>query len=467
MAGKYKGRRAISLSAAAAPPPEQKKPLWPLVVWAAVLLAVGFAGIFLLRGYRLAAERSRPELFMEEFLTEYTAEELLDAAAKHPDFAVTRFEDPEEIFTAFRALLPLQGRLRCERELVERDSAIFTVYAGEVKLCRVSLLPGTKNLGFGRHDWQLDRISTGELAPQLQAVTAEISCLPGEQVRLNGLRLSDREVTDPAVSPPDLTEVERRGENMPQLIRYTVGPLYGSIHVTDGEGREYAPRLLGDTLRYELLPEERYSLSITALRGMTVSVNGSPLLPEDISSGDLGILEGYADGQMKLEYYHFDGLYRKPEVTATDALGRTLRPLHPREESYVFLGGSEEGSEELAAEAEAYFTAYMDYVAMPGGAQYSQLLYRIQPGSRLYSYVAQSTQAMIWAPLTRMTYEDLRVDNVRRLGEDCFFCTVEFSADMTSSYWRGVETYPVSNAYELVFVLQDGRWLCAAMGEVK
>ena len=99
--------------------------------------------------------------------------------------------------------------------------------------------------------------------------------------------------------------------------------------------------------------------------------------------------------------------------------------------------------------------------------QYNALLARIQPGTRLYTYVAQATDGMIWAPVCRFDEQTIRVDNARRVGEDCFFCTAELSAEVTAGYWAGPQVFTVSRCYQLAFVKENGAWLCAAMADVQ
>ena len=109
----------------------------------------------------------------------------------------------------------------------------------------------------------------------------------------------------------------------------------------------------------------------------------------------------------------------------------------------------------------------MDYSAHSYEAtRFYNLIGRILPGTELYSYVMNSTEAMYWASGTSTEYKDLRYDHFHKISDTCYSCTVLYSADMTATTWHEKYTYSLDNAYELVFISTGGQWFAAAMNVI-
>ena len=118
--------------------------------------------------------------------------------------------------------------------------------------------------------------------------------------------------------------------------------------------------------------------------------------------------------------------------------------------------------------AEDYFNAYMAYSSSTGSRHtaYRELLGRILPDTELYRYVQASTDGMYWASKTEIDYQELSFDHFHALSEDCVFCTVSFSADMTANTWYSELNYDMRSGYQLLLVCVDGQWLAAAQANL-
>ena len=117
--------------------------------------------------------------------------------------------------------------------------------------------------------------------------------------------------------------------------------------------------------------------------------------------------------------------------------------------------------------ADGYFRAYVDYTTKPfDGGIYYKLLTATLSGTQLQVYIAQSNAAMKWAASSTVENMELRCDNLHRIGESCYTCTVEFALDKTASTWVEDVSSSERNAEQLVFVRRGQYWYAAAMSMI-
>ena len=463
-------------------PQKPSKRLWPrfLCAWAAVLLLAGVIGCFLFYQYLGIYEVTRAETRMDELMELMSAEDWLDKAAENLDFTVSEYEDADALFAAYRASLTTTEPLtyRSEKSGSDSEHAIFYVRSGPSNLARVELASSDKRLPFGRHTWKLTRISSGDILPNLRSAAVEVTAFRGQEIRLNERLLGDDCVTDKAVEIENLSDIESRMDETPQLVRYKVSPLYGEIHVT-ADGRELAAEKQGKTLRYTSLTEPTGSLTVIAPEGIRVTVGGVELGKKDVSDSSFALLEGLGDYTGKAAYktnvYRFTGLYTEPEVLAFDEAGNALTPIMSGEKVYHFFYPSDTAADEAEQEeldhlrelAEGYFGTYVDYTTKPfdAGIHY-RLVSATLAGSQLQSYIAESTATMKWAASSTVENRELRYDNFHRIGDNCYTCTVEFALDKTASTWAEDVNSSEQNAEQLVFVRIGMQWFAAAMAVI-
>ena len=246
--------------------------------------------------------------------------------------------------------------------------------------------------------------------------------------------------------------------------------LYGAVTVTDRNGRALSPlREEPGTVRYVLAPETLYELTVRAPEGAAVLVNGAALDAREAAVEADPILDGldaYTGGEApKLLAWHYEGLYAEPVVTATDASGQAMRALIGERGDWRFFP---ESDAELQAEVEPrvrdFFDWYFEYAGSAYNVyRYNALLNAILPESELYAYVRDSAEGMVWASATEIQYDELVFDHFRRVGENCFTCTVKCKASLSSTSWYESHTYEMESSYELAFVHQGWNWYAAAM----
>ena len=467
------------------PEAEPEKPgrrrCWPrfLLFWAALLVIAGLIGCFLFYQYLGIYEVPRPEILMDELMTLMSADDWLEKAGKELDFELTEFEDAHALYAVYRSSLTTDQELtyRSEKGETDGEHAVFIVRCGPSNLCRVELVSDGRRLPFGRHGWSLGRISSGDIIRNLRSTTAEITALAGQEITLNDRPVDESFLADEAVPIENLSDIESRMDTVPVLRRYKVGPLYGEIHVSV-DGKELLPEQKGRTLRYLSVTEGTGSLTIRAPEDLRVTVGGAELNRKDASERSLALLEGLEDYTGDAAYltntYRFTGLYTEPEVLAYDAKGRELRPIMTAGNCYNFFHPSDEAADEadeaelahLWELAEGFFGDYVNYTTKPfDGNLYYKLLNCTLSGSQLKAYIAQSNATMKWAAHST-TEQTLHYDNLHRIGDACYTCTVEFELDKTSSTWVEEVSSTEENAEQLVFARVGKYWFAAAMSMI-
>ena len=259
----------------AAPSQEKKKEkrIWPLFLtcWAAVLLVVGLIACGMLYQFLNIYEVTRPETLMDEMMDLMEAEDWLNKAEKNLDFELSEFEDAQALYSEYRASLTTDQPLsyRSEKKATDSDHAVFVVRSGPSNLCTVELVPGERKLPFGRHDWKLGRISSGDITKTLRSATVEVTALAGQEICINDIPVSPAYLSDKPVEIEDLTDIESRMDEVPTMLAYRVGPVYGEIHVS-ADGKELAAEKSGRMLRYHAATQGTNSLTIRAPQGIRI-----------------------------------------------------------------------------------------------------------------------------------------------------------------------------------------------------
>lgn len=412
---------------------------------------------------------------MDDFLERNDAESLLQSARGNVKLNLTEFENEDELYSSYLEAIDTSRPLTYRNSLSESDGGhlAYIVRSGAYNLCTVILEPQGKSPGFGRSYWAVSEIRSAPITDILPSVTVSIEALSGQQAYLNGVPVSDQYLINDSLPISNLGSLEARMENTPTAFQYSIGPVYGDVRVTDGDGHSYAPDYSSDssTLYYRLSKGSN-TLTVQAPEGISVVVNGVPLSPSDITSVSDGILSGLqylaGDPEYLLNTYHFENLYTEPEVQAIGPDGSMLTPLMADENSYLFFFPTDvPDSDDLLAVADRYFSSYIRYTSMRyDDSLYWDLINQVMPGTSLYNYISTTRDTMYWAGYSQDTPE-LSFDNFHRLNEFCFVCTVTYNVDRTSTYWHEEVSAVQSGSYELAFISTYGTWYAAAMNLIQ
>ena len=443
-----------------------------LLIWALILLLLGAAGCFILYRYLGVYEITRPEPILDAYLQNTSASELMRLAQENINLKLTEFEDPEALYGAYLQTIDTNRSLtyRSDGKNSTDERLSYVVYSGPNALCSVLLTPDGTKPGFGRHVWSVSEITSAPITDILPSLQVVVDATAGTELLLNGKPLSESYISARDISIPDLSRFESGMNPVPSFIRYEVGPLYGEVNLTDNTGRTLSPESgqQSGTLHY-YASSGAESITSRAPEDIKVFVNGIELSSMDISSADMGVLaelDAYTKGESVLtNTYRLEGLYLSPTITGKDPDGNELLPVVSAGDTFTFFHSNDPAVEDiLRPVAERFFSAYMEYSAHSWEAsRFYNLISQILPGTELYNYVMNSTEAMYWASRTQTEYRDLRYEHFHRVSDTCYTCTVLYNADMTATTWHEQYTYSLENAYELVFVSSAGMWFAAAM----
>ena len=456
---------------------EGKRKNWlkGLVIWACVLLLLGAAACAVFYRYAQIYEISRPELVMDELLEQMTEEEFLTEARNAISLDITEFEDAETLFDDYYQSADLSGKLSYRSALASTsaDQAVFTVRDGIHNICTVTLVPKS-NLGFGRHEWQLGEISSANFLQNLASTEVILEAPSDTELYVNGVQVSSAYLVSTGNTCPIEDSVESKFSSDIEFAQYNIGKLYGEISARNGEGDVLTLSADSTESRLRFIDESTatITLSVSAPEDVRISLNGYTLTEEDVASRSLGILENLSDTVAEAAYltntYSFSGLYAMPQVTATDADGNLLEPIVVGEGEFHYFHANDPTLEAEAKEtAESFFDAYTAYCSTKYDATlYQRIINRVARHSTLYEYFANSYDVMLWATSTQTEYNELTFGNFSYVGEDCYVCTVQYQADLTSTSWYEEYSYGVQNAYEIAFVRSDSKWLAAEMTSI-
>lgn len=446
-----------------------------VMVYSLIILLVGSVGLVVLYRYLDAYEQSRPAHVLDEYIALKSEDDWLALLLRDPGIEVTEFEDAEAIVTGYFDDA-CRGKAVTWREATGVSTAkepVFTVKAGSADVARVTLEPD-RSLSFGLNTWKLGEETGYISASSLASVSVSIEAPSDEQLSLNGVPVSESYLTDHDIPVGELKAPENRYSDPPHRVCYTVPGLYGDLTVTRADGTELHPQTestMGGNVLYSAEQSELYSFSVTAPAVVTVSVCGTELTEEEESGRDLGILKGlekyFGSADPTTVTYSASGLYRKPEFTAEAPVGMEIEQYTAEDGSVSYVLKGDEGLKStMQSTAEEFFELYLSY-GLGGDYAFLQLMNHILPGTELYTYVQQSTDAMYWASNTKLDYTDKTYGNFVSWGENCFTCRVSYQATANATAWHESYNYDLDECYDMAFVREGGVWLCAAMQSAK
>ena len=438
-----------------------------LVLYAVVWLLFASLGCAAFYKYLRVYEQALPEHVMDSLMETTAPETWLGYVKASIESESGEFDDAAALYEEYESVL-LAGKSFSYRRAPESraDAPKFIVRCGGVDVCTVSLSEKPdSDLGFGRHLWQVGDIAPCEALGNLRSTAVEITALAGEAVYINGIPLTDAQIAETGLALPDMPAIESRFTAAPALTRYA-------------------------------LPLPRYSVSITAPSDVTVTLCGAVLTLDDAESSDRGILRGLenytGDQAFDTVRWSFDGLYSLPDVQATAADGTALSPLVGKNGQLMFFHPNNASLQSAVEDRVRYFfNRYIDYssrsfqgnlaltredvendeiemnpATRASMRRYYGLLDCIMWTTDLYRYIQESTDAMIWASATSVSYDELTFTDFSFVGANCFVCTIRYKADFTANAWQEQKNYNMQNAYELAFVRSNGTWYAAAMDAV-
>ena len=444
-----------------------------LIIWAAVLLIVGAATCIVLYRYAAVYEVTRPELPMEEMISSMSRDEWLDLAAPSANNYVSEFEDGDALFRNYYNSALRDKDLSYRKSIAGSDetTSTFVVMAKNTNLYNVVFKArDDKFAGFGRHYWKLDSVTVCDFTSNLEHISVEVNAPEGVVLSINGVPVSDDYYTG-NIPVPGVSELEARFVPAPAFKCCSVSPLYGSVTVTDDKGRELHPEFdeASDTYRYYYTYDEVYSFVVEAPEDVRIVVCGAELLPQDVTSSGSGVFGSFTKytggSEWKTVEYSHGGIYTEPEIKAYDGNGTELVPVITDTGKFIFFHANDEQlKNEMYDVVDTYFTRYMEYSSSQLRLQSMRdLLNCTLGGTRLNRYIRESAEGMYWASNTEVEYDELDYSDFCRVGDNAFYCTIQYKANFTAQSWYEKYSYGMKNGYEMLFVKDGKNWYAAEM----
>jgi len=337
-------------------------------------------------------------------------------------------------------------------ELYTEEVPTYNVCFGGIDACTVSLKKG-KELSFGCHEWQIDRIALGESKLCVYApATAEI-CVGGEDI-------SGRCLMQENAQELSLGLFDANREDIDGLARYQLETVYDIEDVTVRDsGGNLLELSYSSGLSYYYAPFMS-DYRIVAPTDCTVTVNGIVLTSENarMETGgyeDFDGIEAYVRAVPTQTVYTIEGLIMPPEILVQADNGDILEAVVDGTD-YLYDALPEEIPGQLSDYVLTVFDAYIAYSGNRNNnfaANYSRYLSYLAPGSEAVDRARQAQRSLKWIAGRDTKLQSAQIKAYIPYSEDLFTCQIDFTM-------AGDEKED-ANTYLFVFVKYNGVWKVA------
>ena len=363
---------------------------------------------------------------------------------------VSEFEDRDEVFNDLfdAAVSGSEFRFAENSEKSSVQEAVYLLCAGDRALAELTLR-------WEDGAWQWVGTAMDETMLPGERRTLSLTVPAGAAVTVNSLPVDPRYAAE-ELDYEDITDLEKRFENVPTLVRYEIPGLYRNADVA-AEGQVL---LSSDGEAYRFAPPEgnSHSFRVLAPEDCSVTVNGALLTRED--SSDRIPMPVSVDVPEELQnflptslLYAFDGLYSVPEITVTDPGGLPLTGELRSDGTVVYAHIIDAApEEELSAMVENYMNAvcrfgvslaYLDTINM-----------YVDWNSELGQFYQLAQPSLGWILGTGLDIHKIWSDSYITLGNDACLCSAHCQC-ATTNYYR---TDELDLCYRLLCVRTQNGW---------
>lgn len=439
-------------------------------VYTLVLLLIGIASCTVLYLYLDAYEKSQHAHVMDDLMENTSDAQWKSYVMGADSMSFSSFDDQSAILSNYYDTSCLKDPSYSEAVSVStKEAPVYNIKSGSAYMCRV-FLAQDEDLAFGFNTWKVARIEPYIPMTSFASTTIHVEVPDSETVLVNGIVLGEEQILM-EMPYEDLNELESHYDIVPHKVIYEVSDLYGSIIVTKADGTEMHPQSETDeygAIFYQEV-EGTYDIHITAPSNVSLLCCGVPIDSSFITATHKGFLQGYTaytngyDGSVV--EYTLTGLHRAPELTEAYSGNVEKQILENGDVVYAYVN-DEDLQDDCEYIVDRFFSSYIWYGAGYESEYYSLLSY-ILPDTSLYTYVEDSTAAMIWASDTSVDFDYLEYTDFIQWSDNCFSCRAAYSATMSAQAWYESYSYDLENAYDLIFIKQNGQWLAASMAVVE
>ncbi|HQM97167.1 MAG TPA: hypothetical protein PK705_09195 [Clostridia bacterium] len=444
-----------------------------LVIYSACFIVVILIGLALFWQYMKSYELSRPENFMNEFITTVNDDTVRIMMTQNSKVEASEFEDINTIYEQlyFSNLNNEQYKYRKMPGQYTDKSPVYIIYTDSADLCKVVLTSkGDNTAKFGFNLWQTDTFSVLDSVLNPEQKTLSITVPKLADVYVNDIEVSDSYVTDSSVAYSGYDDVMQPFDERPTGKKYEIQGIYleADILVKDHKGITLELSKAENEYMYPLVIEETLSYNITAPKEARLYINGILLTEEYIENS-----EAYYTGFENLvtytqipplNRYLVENLYSEPNIECYGEDGLSLEIAKLSDKKNIVYHYSE--SEKLKADYEQYALGfakvYINFTTNATGDIWGYFptlnAYLIQD-SVLQTRLKSAIPSLYWVMGSTLEYNYLNVTDFRPISETCFTCQMSFSATQKTYY----ETKTLEDTFELVFMLYNNKWRVADM----
>ena len=122
--------------------------------------------------------------------------------------------------------------------------------------------------------------------------------------------------------------------------------------------------------------------------------------------------------------------------------------------------------EEMAALAEDYYSAYMNYASTGSESGMWAVLQKTVYGGDLYNYILGSKEAGTFFSRTTISYDVLEFTDPQMLSDTCFTCDITARGHCTAARWNDSYEFELNKDYVLVFSKAGGAWQASELNDI-
>ncbi len=266
-----------------------------------------------------------------------------------------------------------------------------------------------------------------------------------------------------------------------RLVEYTVRGLiaYPDVIAYDRDNNPLeATTSENENYVYEYSESMKHSVFFAIPSGddITIRLNGSELengmavlVGENHIYPELSNIRQYISGISKLDLYRIDGIYGDPDVEAFDGSSHE-NGLEARVEDgviYFFPKSDDTLKNEHEALVEAYIDAYIRYTS--GGYKVVDTTFKaaaayLIPDSPAYESLLSTKFSFGQNKEFFIKSREIKSYDYIKLGDNCFSCTVDFTAEIYTTYTSTVQNVTDTvEGMKLWYVKSDGEWKIAGL----
>jgi len=424
-----------------------------LVVFA---LSVGGAAAYLLLTPRGLLRSDSPEELMQGAVNTMDRSQWRAEYVRLNDLVTSPFEDADTVAGhMFDAAVPGEEfTFRPTGESTDREQSYIVSGGG-----RDILL---SHLTFSGRRWSMEFRGLNLFRGETHSITVTVP--EGTALTLNGRPVGGEYVVEERVEYGDMTELERRFENAPHLVRYRVEGLYENVEL-EAQREGGLTLLYADGQRWEYTaPDARsYSFCVTAPEAAVVTVNGAALTPAEITgrytlSGGLNIPEELMGALPVTVVYTAGGLYSQPQISAAMPDGTPLLQETDQEGRITYsLPFSQELYDACHQRVESFLTDLCEY-GSGHTARYDPSPYAVY-NSPVYHYVNRARASLYWVVNVATAYQEVSSREYVPLGDNAFLCVGHVNLTTTTQY----QTKDLELEYDMLWVRRGGAWMIQDM----